>query len=117
MDPGVLDLAARRAEVLCRGLVVEVAGLFPVRGGELMSAVLLETGEPCSVRLAACDLFRAALLYRADQLVVVHNHLDGAGPSEADQRTTRRLRSLGASLGIPLVGHLVISGKAASWVV
>lgn len=94
-----------------------VAGLFPVRGGELMSAVLLETGGPCSVRLAACDLFRAALLYRADQLVVVHNHVDGAGPSETDQRTTRRLRSLGASLGIPLVGHLVISGKAASWVV
>ena len=105
----LLELAGARAGVLCRGLAVEVAGLFPVRGGELISPVLLGTGGPCSVRLAPSDLFRTALLYRAEQIVVVHNHLDGSLPSEADRRMTRRLRGLGASLGLTLVGHVVVA--------
>lgn len=93
-----LDLAAARAWLLCRELAVEVR-----------SPVLLGTGGPCSVRLVApSDLFRTALLYRAAQLVIVHNHLDGGPPSEADRRKTRRLRALGAALGLTLIGHVIV---------
>lgn len=108
-DAALLADAAEQAAALCLGLRVEVAGVFPVVGGALRTAVLLGTGGPCSVRLAPSDLFRTALLYRAERLVVVHNHLDGAGPSAADHRLTRRLRALGASLGLGLVGHVVVA--------
>ncbi|HZI96878.1 MAG TPA: JAB domain-containing protein [Actinomycetales bacterium] len=114
MDPTqLLDLASARAAVLCRDLTAEVAGVFPVIGGRLSTPHLLGVGGPCSVRLLPSDLFRTALLYRAEQLVVVHNHLDGGPPSEADRRMTRRLRALGASLGLSLVGHVVVIGGAA----
>ena len=92
---------------------VEVVGLFPVRAGELLTPVLLGTGGPCSVRLAPSDPFRTALLYRADQLVVVHNHIDASPPSEADRRATRRMRSLGVLLGLTLVGQVVVGGGVA----
>lgn len=114
MDPTeLLDLASGRAAVLCRGLSTEVAGVFPVIGGRLAAPHLLGTGGPCSVRLAPSDLFRTALLYRAEHLVVVHNHLDGGPPSEADRRMTRRLRALGAALGVTLVGHVVVGNGEA----
>lgn len=113
----LLDLAAAQAGLLCRGLAVEVAGLFPVVSGELRSPVLLGTGGPCSVRLTPSHLFRTALLYRAEQLVAVHNHLDGRPPSEADRRMTRRLRALGASLGLTLIGHVVVVGGGTSHVI
>lgn len=108
----VLEQAGGRASVLCHGLAVEVAGLFPVRAGELLPPVLLGTGGPCTVRLSPSDLFRTAMLYRADEIVVVHNHLDGGPPSDADRRMTRRLRALGVALGLSLVGHLVITDGA-----
>ena len=109
----LLELAGARAGLLCRELAIEVAGLFPVVGGELLSPVLLGTGGPCSVRLAPSDLFRTALLYRADQMIVVHNHLDGGPPSEADRRMTRRLRALGTSLGLTVIGHVVVGDGVA----
>lgn len=109
----LLDQAAERAQALCRDLAVEVAGVLPVAGGRLLTPHLLGTGGPCAVRLAPTDLFRTALLYRADQVIVVHNHVDGSGPSDADRRMTRRLRSLGVSLGVTLVGHLLVTAGGA----
>lgn len=113
----LLGLAAERGALLCRGLAVEVAGLFPVVDGDLRAPVLLGAGGPCSVRLAPSDLFRTALLYRAEQLVVVHNHVDGSPPSEADRRMTRRMRALGASLGLTVIGHVVVGGGGVPHVV
>lgn len=59
--------------------------------------------------MAPREVFRDALLRGAASIVLAHNHPSGdPTPSPADRAITRRLAAAGATIGVPLVDHLVI---------
>jgi DNA repair protein RadC len=55
------------------------------------------------------EVFAAAVAERAAAVVLVHNHPSGdPSPSTEDQEVTRRLRSVGGIVGIPVIDHVII---------
>lgn len=89
-------------------LAVEVAVVVPLRRESVGPPLLIRGGTPCRVQISPTDVFREALRWRADAVVLAHNHVAASGPSQADLAVTRRLVACGALLGVPLAGHLVV---------
>jgi DNA repair protein RadC len=55
------------------------------------------------------EVFAAAVEERAAAVVLVHNHPSGDPcPSAEDRQVTRRLRSAGGIVGIPVLDHVII---------
>jgi DNA repair protein RadC len=55
------------------------------------------------------EVFKAACVASAAGVLLVHNHPSGdVRPSDADKEITRRLRSAGGILGIPVVDHIIV---------
>ncbi|NNF84622.1 MAG: hypothetical protein HKM29_05640 [Deltaproteobacteria bacterium] len=55
------------------------------------------------------EVFAAAVAERAAAVVLVHNHPSGDScPSPEDRQVTRRLRSVGGIVGIPVLDHVII---------
>ena len=55
------------------------------------------------------EVFAAAVEERAAAVVLVHNHPSGdPSPSPEDREVTRRLRSAGGIVGIPVMDHVII---------
>ncbi len=55
------------------------------------------------------EVFVAAVRERAAAVIVVHNHPSGdPAPSAQDCEVTRRLRSAGGGLGIPVIDHVIL---------
>jgi DNA repair protein RadC len=55
------------------------------------------------------EVFVAAVRERAAAVIVVHNHPSGdPAPSAQDREVTRRLRSAGGILGIPVIDHVIL---------
>ncbi len=89
-------------------LAVEVAVVVPLREQSVGPPLLIRGGTPWQVSITPRDVFREALRWRAETVVLAHNHLAPSGPSEADHAVTRRLVACGAMLGVPLAAHLVV---------
>ena len=61
------------------------------------------------------QIFRRALLYQAQGIVLIHNHPSGnCIPSAQDIEITNRVREIGILLHIPLVDHVIIGKSFAS---
>ena len=59
------------------------------------------------------EVFRVAMLASASNVVVFHNHPSGDPvPSTHDRLVTKRLFDAGELVGIPLLDHLILGGKA-----
>jgi DNA repair protein RadC len=59
------------------------------------------------------EVFAAAVAERAAAVVLVHNHPSGdPSPSPEDREVTRRLRSAGGIVGIPVMDHVIIGSCA-----
>lgn len=55
------------------------------------------------------EVFAPAVAERAASIVLVHNHPSGdPSPSPEDQEVTKRLRSAGGIVGIPVLDHVII---------
>ena len=55
------------------------------------------------------EVFAAAVRERAAAVILVHNHPSGDPvPSPEDREVTRRLRSAGGILGIPVLDHVIV---------
>jgi DNA repair protein RadC len=55
------------------------------------------------------EVFVAAVRERAAGVILVHNHPSGdPAPSAQDREVTRRLRSAGGVLGIPVIDHVIL---------
>ena len=60
------------------------------------------------------QIFRRALLYQAQGIILIHNHPSGnCMPSPQDIEITRNVKEIGVLLHIPLVDHVII-GKSFS---
>jgi DNA repair protein RadC len=56
------------------------------------------------------EVFADPLRERATAVIVAHNHPSGnLTPSSDDRNVTRRLKSAGELLGIPVLDHLIFS--------
>jgi DNA repair protein RadC len=63
----------------------------------------------CSV--AARDILRAALTDAASAIVLLHNHPSGdPAPSAEDVAMTRVVEAAAATIGVPLVDHVIVTG-------
>jgi DNA repair protein RadC len=59
------------------------------------------------------EVFAAAVRERAAAVILVHNHPSGdPAPSGEDREVTRRLRSAGEILGIPVIDHVIVGDGA-----
>jgi len=59
------------------------------------------------------EVFAAAVRERAAGVILLHNHPSGdPAPSGQDREATRRLRSAGEILGIPVVDHVILGDGA-----
>jgi DNA repair protein RadC len=56
-------------------------------------------------------VFGIALENKSSSIIVAHNHPSGnTQPSEEDLRLTRKLVSVGKSLELPVLDHLIVTG-------
>ncbi|HTL38415.1 MAG TPA: DNA repair protein RadC [Kofleriaceae bacterium] len=76
----------------------------------LLDVVEVARGTVLGVEVHPREVFRPLIRMAAAGAVLVHNHPSGdPTPSQEDVDLTRRLREIGALLGIPIIDHVVIA--------
>jgi DNA repair protein RadC len=94
----------------CQGWTEERFGLLALnsRGG-LLAERILSQGTSTATLIGPREFFREALKFGAVTAVAFHNHPSGdPTPSREDALLTRRLRSAGDALGVPLGDHVIV---------
>ena len=75
----------------------------------LLEALYVTVGSLTASIVHPREVFYPAIVHRAAQILLVHNHPSGdAKPSQDDLAVTRRLVKAGDLLGIPLIDHIVV---------
>lgn len=70
---------------------------------------LVGLGAMDSVTIHPREVFRAAVIYGASAIVIMHNHPSGdPTPSEADIKITRDLIRAGRLIGVQVLDHIVM---------
>lgn len=70
---------------------------------------LISRGSADSAQAHPREVFKAALLYNASNILVAHNHPSGdVNPSREDDVLTKQLTQAGKILGIPVLDHVII---------
>lgn len=92
---------------------IEIVLVVPIKAGVPGAAVAAAAGDRGSVNGVTERVLRMALALDADAVVLIHNHVHAAAPSPADLAVTRRLVAAHATIGIPLLAHLVVT--PAGW--
>lgn len=83
------------------------------RRGALIRAALLQRGAVDEAPFYLGQVLDVALAEGAKYLVLAHNHPGGTrNPSREDLRCTLRAINAFASLGIPLLDHVIVAGDA-----
>jgi len=83
-----------------------------VRNG-MLDIVEVARGSVAHVEVHPREVFRPLVRMAAAGGVLVHNHPTGdPTPSRQDCELTQRLREVGRVLGIPIIDHVVIGGRA-----
>lgn len=83
-----------------------------IRNG-LLDVVEVARGTVSGVEVHPREVFRPLIRMAAAGGVLVHNHPSGdPTPSHEDIELTRRLREVGALIGIPIIDHVVIGERA-----
>ena len=73
----------------------------------------IATGSAGSLAVHLGCVFRRAMTLEAAAVLLAHNHPSGlARPSAIDIEETRRAGYVGASLGIHLIDHLIVTPRA-----
>jgi len=77
---------------------------------KILKKVLVSKG-PMNASLADPKIiFEAALAAKASSIILVHNHPSGTlKPSQADIKITRKLKSAGEVLDLPILDHVIIA--------
>jgi len=103
---------------LVRARVVNMAQeLFFVLGVDIRNGALdlveVARGSVHGVEVHPREIFRPLIRMAAAGGVLIHNHPTGdATPSDQDIELTRRLRTVGDVVGIPIIDHVVIGANA-----
>ncbi len=79
---------------------------------DLIKAELISIGTLTSVLIHPREIFRPALVNRANSIVLLHNHPSGSpNPTKKDIAITRKLEEGGEILDIELVDHVIFTDK------
>ncbi|HYK77395.1 MAG TPA: DNA repair protein RadC [Daejeonella sp.] len=82
------------------------------RANKITSRHLVSRGGQSGTLVDPKIVFNTALAHRASAIILAHNHPSGnLKPSQADIDLTRKLKSAGLLLDIPVYDHLIISDK------
>ena len=121
------EAPARRREILCtpdavaRMARARLAGCpheelwiaLTDHGNRLIAWERLRQGAAGHVPLLPREVMEAALLHKASNIILVHNHPGGsAHPSAADLHLTRELTRIAPSLDMRLLDHVVVTEDA-----
>jgi|GEM_PF-3063950 len=78
---------------------------------------VIGSGNRHEVRFHPRSLFSELFKQKADAFYLVHNHPSGSShPSSADRHLTRRAHRLAQELGLPLLGHLIVTRTTNHWI-
>ena len=87
-----------------------VALYITVRNTLIGDPHVVAIGSLTSVEVSPRDVFREAIMRNAAGIVVLHNHPSGdPTPSGDDLELTKRLKTCGDLLGIPVMDHVVVT--------
>lgn len=74
---------------------------------------LVSVGTLNGVNVHPRDVFRVAVRWNAQSVIVAHSHPSGVvKPSTKDVELTRALNEAGRLMGIPMLDHLILAGKS-----
>ena len=117
-EPGKHD----RPKLDCPRAVYEAFRGFECLDRECVAVALLDSahrlnavhavhmGSACQSIVGTPDVFKAAILANARGIVLVHNHPSGdPEPSRDDMELTKRLKSAGDIIGIPVLDHVIVA--------
>jgi len=77
---------------------------------QVVSTHLISVGTLDRSMVHPREVFRPAIKDAAKSIILVHNHPSGdPTPSEEDVVVTRRLEEAGATLGVPVLDHIVVA--------
>lgn len=110
-------MAAAYVEPKAAGLSVERFGLVCLDAkGMVVADLILSQGTATETSISPREVFREALRFGANTIVVWHNHPSGdSAPSREDAKLTRRLHDCGLLLGIPLADHVIVGNASKEW--
>ena len=104
------------------------AKLLADRGRETVAALLLATSHrPLGLHIVSVgtldaapvhprEVFKAAVLANAANLIIAHNHPSGdLAPSRVDHEMLNRLAGAGALLGIRVLDYIIVGAGGAYW--
>lgn len=111
------EAAASVGHALCKNLPHEQVWLILLDGKNgILGVVRLGEGGLHGCALRPSDVFRPVLVAGASGCVLIHNHPSGdPTPSAADLDLTRKLASVGESLGIYVLDHVVVTQNVSRW--
>lgn len=125
-DLSLQDQAELRIPASRRAASREWIGFISIHTWEITNAPglatlgklrIVETGNQNEVRFHPRALFAALFKQAADAFYLVHNHPSGNSyPSSADRQLTRRAQRLAQELGVPLLGHLIVTRTTNHWI-
>jgi len=86
-------------------------------GYEYSPLILIDRGCRTHVNTDARTLFHSVLETQCDGFILVHNHPSGnLSPSQEDHLLTEKVQGLARALGVPLLGHAIVSHDHHEWV-
>ncbi len=82
------------------------------RNNEVIKKVQLSKGGQSGTVVDAKILFRKALEYHANSIILIHNHPSGnLSPSKADLQLTKKIKDAGMLMDIPILDHVIFSNE------
>lgn len=82
------------------------------RANRILSREQISLGGVAGTVVDAKIIFRKALQGQASSIILIHNHPSGnLRPSQADVEITRKLKTAGKAIDIPVLDHLIISER------
>ncbi len=86
------------------------AALFLNVRNVIVGVHLISRGSVDSAVAHPREIFKAAILHNASNIIVGHNHPSGdiISPSREDDALTKQLSKAGTILGIPVLDHVII---------
>ncbi|MFA6004537.1 MAG: DNA repair protein RadC [Elusimicrobiota bacterium] len=112
LDSPARVLAAVPASVLA-GRKEHLLAFYLNARSQLLHQETVSIGTLSASLVHPREVFSPALACCAAAVVAVHNHPSGdCSPSADDRDTTRRLARAGELLGMPLLDHVIVSGRA-----
>jgi DNA repair protein RadC len=92
------------------GVNESMYALFLNRANNTLGWYLLSKGGTSGTVLDLKMLFKSALDVLASSFILCHNHPSGnTQPSEADEKITKKAKSVGELLDIKLLDHLILT--------